>query len=292
MNLKQIRYALAVAEELNFTRAAQRCHTVQSALSHQIAKLEEELGCTLFERTSRRVRLTPAGQAFVAPAQRLLAAQQALVEEVTAADGAVSGTLTIGTISTINVMALTERLDKFHRHYPAVNIRLYVGMSEALLEDVRQQKCDMAFVGIWPGDADLLPMSHRQLADEPLVALVAPQHPLAGRERVNLQALAEVPLVDFYSGTGARRQTDRAFQAAGIRRHVSFEIDHIEWLENLVRRALAAGIVPISTAQRLSALVSIPIEDGPRRQVYCIWPQPMSTIAERFLHFSGIDMAG
>lgn len=61
MNLKQIRYALAVAEELNFTRAAQRCHTVQSALSHQIAKLEEELGCTLFERTSRRVRLTPAG---------------------------------------------------------------------------------------------------------------------------------------------------------------------------------------------------------------------------------------
>lgn len=140
----------------------------------------------------------------------------------------------------------------------------------------------MAFVGIWPGDADLLPMSHRQLADEPLVALVAPQHPLAGRERVNLQALAEVPLVDFYSGTGARRQTDRAFQAAGIRRHVSFEIDHIEWLENLVRRGLAAGIVPISTAQRLSALVSIPIEDGPRRRVYCIWPQPMSTIAERF----------
>ena len=64
MNLKQIRFALAVAEEQSFTRAAQRCHTVQSALSHQIAKLEEELGCTLFERTSRRVRLTTAGQAF------------------------------------------------------------------------------------------------------------------------------------------------------------------------------------------------------------------------------------
>lgn len=98
MNLKQIRYALAVAEEQSFTRAAQRCHTVQSALSHQIAKLEEELGCTLFERTSRRVRLTPAGQAFIPSAQRLLAAQQALVEEVTAAGDAVSGTLTIGTI--------------------------------------------------------------------------------------------------------------------------------------------------------------------------------------------------
>ncbi|VTR24287.1 Ben and cat operon transcriptional regulator [Serratia fonticola] len=78
MNLKQIRYALAVAEEQSFTRAAQRCHTVQSALSHQVAKLEEELGCTLFERTSRRVELTTAGRAFIQPAQRLLAAKQTL----------------------------------------------------------------------------------------------------------------------------------------------------------------------------------------------------------------------
>lgn len=110
MNLKQIRYALAVAEEQSFTRAAQRCHTVQSALSHQVAKLEEELGCTLFERTSRRVELTTAGRAFIQPAQRLLAAKQTLVEEVVAAAGTVSGTLTIGTISTINAIDLTEKL--------------------------------------------------------------------------------------------------------------------------------------------------------------------------------------
>ncbi|SQI44771.1 HTH-type transcriptional activator CmpR [Serratia plymuthica] len=244
----------------------------------------------MFERTSRRVRLTSAGQAFILPAQRLLAAKQSLVEEVVAANGTISGTLTIGTISTINAIDLTEKLSKFHRHYPAVNIRLYVGMSEELLEDVRQQKTDVAFVGIWPGDIDMLPVSHRQLTDEPLVALVAAQHPLASRQRVNLQTLSEVPLVDFYSGTGARRQTDRAFQAAGIKRHISFEIDHIEWLENLVQRGLAAGIVPISTAQRLSALVSIPIEDGPRRQVYCVWPQQLSRTAERFLQFSGIEL--
>lgn len=286
MNLKQIRYALAVAEEQSFTRAAQRCHTVQSALSHQVAKLEEELGCTLFERTSRRVELTTAGRAFIQPAQRLLAAKQTLVEEVVAAAGTVSGTLTIGTISTINAIDLTEKLGEFHRHHPAVNIRLYVGISEVLLEDIRQQKTDVAFVGIWPGDKDMLPESHRQLTDEPLVALVAAEHALAGHQRINLQTLSEVPLVDFYSGTGARRQTDRAFQAAGIKRHVSFEIDHIEWLENLVRRDLAAGIVPISTAQRLSSLVAIPIVDGPRRQVYCVWNPPLSKTAERFLQFT------
>jgi len=73
MNLKQIRFALAVAQEQNFTRAAKRCHTVQSALSHQIAKLEEELGSQLFERTSRKVELTAAGRAFLVPAEQWLA---------------------------------------------------------------------------------------------------------------------------------------------------------------------------------------------------------------------------
>ncbi|QHB33653.1 LysR family transcriptional regulator [Yersinia canariae] len=290
MNLKQIRYALAVAETQSFTQAAKACHTVQSALSHQIARLEESLGCTLFERTSRRVTLTPAGQAFILPAQRLLAAQQQLRDEVTAASGNVTGTLTIGTISTLNAIDLTETLGEFNRCYPAVNIRLYVGMSETLLEDTRAQKTDVGFVGIWPGDKSLLPLSHYQLMDEPLVALVSPSHELAQQLSVNLQRLASVPLVDFYSGTGARRQTDRAFQAAGIKRHVNFEIDHIEWLENLVRRGLAAGIVPISTAQRLASLVAIPIDDGPRRQVYCVWGAPLSVAAERFLQFSGIKV--
>ncbi|VEA69652.1 Morphology and auto-aggregation control protein [Serratia rubidaea] len=146
MNLKQIRYALAVAEEQSFTRAAQRCHTVQSALSHQIAKLEEELGCALFERTSRRVSLTSAGRAFILPAQRLLSARQTLVDEVVSASGTLSGTLTIGTISTLNAIDLTEKLAAFHRHHPAVNIRLYVGISELLLENIRQQQTDVAFV--------------------------------------------------------------------------------------------------------------------------------------------------
>ncbi|QNK33560.1 LysR family transcriptional regulator [Serratia sp. JUb9] len=292
MNLKQIRYALAVAEEQSFTRAAQRCHTVQSALSHQIAKLEEELGCVLFERSSRRVSLTSAGRAFILPAQRLLSARQTLVDEVVSASGTLSGTLTIGTISTLNAIDLTEKLAAFHRHHPAVNIRLYVGISELLLENVRQQQTDVAFVGIWPGDKDMLPASHRLLTDEPLVALVSPRHTLAGCRQVTLPALAEVPLVDFYSGTGARRQTDRAFQAAGVRRHVSFEIDHIEWLENLVRSGLATGIVPVSTALRLSGLVAVPIKDGPRRQVYCAWHQPLSRAAERFLQFSDLGPAG
>ena len=194
MNLKQIRYALAVAEELNFTRAAQRCHTVQSALSHQIAKLEEELGCTLFERTSRRVRLTPP--AFVACA--------APVGGAAGAGGGGDGGRRRGVRHPDHRHHFNDKRDGSDRKARQVSPPLSGGEYPPVRRHERSAaggrtpaKCDMAFVGIWPGDADLLPMSHRQLADEPLVALVAPQHPLAGRERVNLQALAEVPLVDF-----------------------------------------------------------------------------------------------
>ena len=84
MNLRQIEYVVAIAEESSFTLAAQRCHTVQSALSHQIAKLEEELGVVLFERTSRKVSLTLAGQAFVEQAKRTLDAVQKIYVDVTA----------------------------------------------------------------------------------------------------------------------------------------------------------------------------------------------------------------
>ncbi|MGY2998427.1 DNA-binding transcriptional LysR family regulator [Ewingella americana] len=118
MNLKQIRFALAVAQEQNFTRAAQRCHTVQSALSHQIAKLEEELGCVLFERTSRQVRLTEAGRAFVGPAEQLLAAQTHLLDTMDALKGEVSGTLTVGIISTLNAIRCYWPIGELYRALP------------------------------------------------------------------------------------------------------------------------------------------------------------------------------
>jgi DNA-binding transcriptional LysR family regulator len=286
MNLKQIRFALAVAQEQNFTRAAKRCHTVQSALSHQIARLEEELGSQLFERTSRQVQLTAAGRAFLAPAEQLLAAHNHLLDTMEALKGEIGGTLTVGTISTLKTIDLVGQLARFNQRYPLVNIRLYVAMSEKLLEDVQQSRTDVAFVGLWPGDRATLSMPYKLLTDEPLVALVSHDHPFAGRERLRLSELAQVPLVDFYQGSGARRQTDKAFLTEGVRRHVSFEIDHIEWLENIVRTSLAAGIVPLSTAEQARGLVSIPLESGIRRQVFCVWQHSLSTVAERFMAFS------
>lgn len=284
MNLKQLTYVLAVAEEQNFTRAAERCHIVQSALSHQIAKLEQELGCILFKRTSRRVELTAAGHAIIAPARKLLDASQSLINEVAATKNRISGTLTIGSISTLDMIDLAGLLAQFNAINPEVNIRLYMGMSENLAEDIRRKKTDVAFIGISdPGDKNILSLPHVLIANEPLVALLSPTHSLAKMQQVTLQTLSHEPMVDYYAGSAARHQTDSAFQAAGIQRHVNFEIDHVEWLENMVRRGLAVGIVSISTAQRFNSLVSIPIKEEPRRKVYCLWGTTPSSAAERFL---------
>src|SRR5215831_6177672 len=101
MELQQLRYVVAVAEEGGFTRAAERCRVVQSALSHQIARLERELGARLFERTSRRVRLTPAGAAFLPAARQCLDAAERAAAEVAAAVGEIRGRLAVGLIPTV-----------------------------------------------------------------------------------------------------------------------------------------------------------------------------------------------
>jgi len=133
MNLKQIEYALAVVDTGSFTRAAERCHVVQSALSHQIARLEETLGVSLFERSSRRVRLTPAGEAFVQSARPALEATRRIAEDVAAACGEVRGQLSIGEITSLTELDLVDLLADFHAQHPLVDIRWLMAKSELLI---------------------------------------------------------------------------------------------------------------------------------------------------------------
>lgn len=155
-----MRYVIAVAEANSFTRAAQRCLVVQSALSHQIARLEKELGARLFERTSRRVRLTPAGAAFLPVARQCLDAAERAAAEVAAAVGEVRGRLAVGLIPSVGAVDVPAVLRDFHRRHPKARISIDVGASDELVEQVRQGELDVAFIGIpvtarpgasWPG---------------------------------------------------------------------------------------------------------------------------------------------
>ncbi|WMJ71379.1 LysR family transcriptional regulator [Stenotrophomonas sp. 24(2023)] len=282
MNLKQLEFAVALAEEGNFTRAAARCHVVQSALSHQIAHLEQELGAPLFERLPRQVRATPAGEALLVHARQVLASVRHLRADVAASIGQVRGTLAVGQISSLTGIDVVALLAGFQQRYRQVEFQLRMDKSETLIAQVRDRQLDIALVGLAPS-ASIEGVCHRVLQEEALVAVMAPQHPLAGRKRLPLQALVDQALVDFPQGTGARRQTDDAFAAANLPHPVRFEVSHLELVERIVRHGLAVGIVPLSIAEGFSGVARIALQPTPRRRVHLVWQRVPTPAAQAFL---------
>ncbi|GGX01328.1 LysR family transcriptional regulator [Streptomyces noursei] len=265
-----MRYVVAVAETGGFTRAAERCHVVQSALSHQIARLEKELGARLFHRTSRSVRLTAAGEAFVPVARQTLQAAERARAEVEAVTGEVRGRLAVGAISTVSALDLARELGAFHAAYPKVQVSLQMEMSDPLLERVREGALDVAFVGLVPG-ARTVGVREKVLARGELVAVVPPEHPLAGREWTTLGRVARETLVDFTAGSAARRQREEAFRAAGLTAEVAFEVTTVEFLAELVRAGLGVGMVPEAFAGRLAGLRTVRVRPAPERTERVVW---------------------
>lgn len=265
-----MRYVLAVAETNSFTRAAQQCLVVQSALSHQITRLERELGAKLFERTSRRVRLTPAGAAFLPAARQCLDAAERTAANVAAAVGEVRGRLTVGLIPTVAAVDLAGVLHNFRRQYPSVRISLRVGASEDLVEQVKQGKTEVAFLGL-PVTARPEGVHARQLARDRLVAVVAADHPLAGESSVTLRRLSSEVFVDLPARTAGRVQSDQAFEAAGLTREVAFEVTTAYLTSRLVERGLAVAMLPSAYAPQLTGVTTIEVADAPARVEYVIW---------------------
>ncbi|MFC6580303.1 LysR family transcriptional regulator [Planomonospora parontospora] len=292
MELQQMRYVVAVAETGNFTRAAERCLVVQSALSHQIARLERELGARLFERTSRRVRLTSAGEAFLPAARQALEAAERARAEVAAAAGEIRGRLAVGAIPTVTAVDLPTELRRFHLRHRQVRISLRSGASEELTERVRQGTLDVAFLGL-PVGAPPKGVRGRELARGHLVAVVAPGHPLADREQVELRHLSDEPFVDFPAGTAGRIQSDEAFAAAGVRREVAFEVSSPDFMARLIRQGLGIGMLPADFVSELPDLPVVRLGDAPARMEYLVWSRSSpSPAAAAFLSALGVPAAG
>ena len=288
-----MRYVVAVAEERNFTRAAERCHVVQSALSHQIKALERELGVLLFARTNRRVELTPAGEAFVPVVRESLDAAERAAVVAAAATGRIRGTLTIGMIPTVTAIDVPAVLADFHHAHPEVRIRLRGGGSSEFIAAINDGRMDVAVLGL----ADTTPpkgVGHLVLARERLVAVTSAQHTLAGRRRIRLRDLADETFVDFPEGTPGRAQSDLAFQRAGLRREVAFEATSTDLILDLVRHNLVIALLSPAVIPDDEELRAVAITDGPSRIEYLAWssfnPSPAT---QAFLHrFRSAPAAG
>ncbi|MHA6616653.1 LysR family transcriptional regulator [Pseudonocardia sp. DLS-67] len=280
MELQQMRYVVAVAETSSFTRAAERCLVVQSALSHQVARLERELGARLFERTSRRVRLTPAGAAFLPAARQCLGAAERAAAEVAAAVGEVRGRLAVGLIPTVAAVDLPGALRDFRRRYPHVRIRLRAGASEELVEQVKQGAIEVAFLGL-PPTARPQGVETRELARDRHVAVVPPDHPLAGEDTITLRRLSSEVFVDLPAGTAGRIQSDLAFSAAGLDREVAFEVTTAFLVSRLVEHGLGVAMLPSAYVPQLTGVTTIKVVDAPTRVEYVIWSGGGRTPAAR-----------
>ena len=280
MELQQLRYVLAVAETRNFTRAAERCHIVQSAMSHQIKALEHELGVQLFARTSRRVELTDAGAAFLPSAQASLEAADRAVAEAAAATGQIRGTVTIGVIPTVTAIDVPAVLGRFHQAHPAVKIRLLGGSSDEFIAAIRSGGMDVAVLGL-PAGQPPRGVRSQELVREDLVAVVSATHRLAGRDNIALADLDGEAFVDFPVDSPGRAQSDVAFRDAGLTHDVAFEAVDTSFMVEVVRQGLAVALLSRDAIPEDADVHILDVADGPSRIQYLAWsdfnPSPAAT---------------
>src|SRR3982751_1701248 len=216
MELRQLQYLVAVAEEASFTRAAARV---------QIAQLERELGERLFDRSDRKVRLTAAGEAFLPHARAALDATGAGRDAVRSLTGLLTGRLVVGVIQA-PPPAFTQQLTRFSPRYPRVRLTIRVGHPGQLTDDVAGGAVDLAVLAL-AGQRLPATLAVRALHVEPLVLAVAPDHALARRSWITLSVLQTYPVVTMSRPGGLRAALDSACARAGITPQIAAETDDV-----------------------------------------------------------------
>jgi DNA-binding transcriptional LysR family regulator len=279
MDLRQLEHFVTVAEERHFTRASERLFISQSGLSASIRALEKELDAELFDRNTRRVELTDAGQALLEESRRTLASVLAARDAVAAVQGLVRGRLRVGTEQCLGVVDVPVELARFHAEHPGVELLVQQAGSARLVEEVRSGRLDIAFVAGTTTSPD--DIRFERLTSEPMVLICRPEHPLARRTRVGWSTLCKESFVDFNTDWGSRQVTDRAFAGAGVTRRIASEVNDVHTLLDLVLHGLGVAVVPEHIAhKKATKLVRVALPaDAPHWDVTIAVPTATSTAA-------------
>ncbi|MFK4805883.1 MULTISPECIES: LysR family transcriptional regulator [unclassified Microbacterium] len=257
MDLRQMEYFVALAEENQFTRAAEITRVSQSGLSAAIKSLEDDLNAKLFVRTTRRVELTPAGHALFPHARNLLAEANAGRDAVAATTAEFAGALRVGAEQCLGSVNVPEIVERFHRRHREVEISFTQAGSGDLLKRMRSGDIDLAFVA---GTSEttapqlrLTGLDHVTLATEPLVLLTPPEHPLASQKSVAWNDLQDRTFIDLDSTWAIRVVTDEIFAKRRIPRRVAFTVGDIHALVDMINRGLGVAVVPQSVSRKTIA---------------------------------------
>ena len=258
MELRQLEHFLAVAEERSFTRAAHRCHIVQSGLSASIRALEEELGARLFIRNSRTLTLTREGEALLGDAQRALRAVRSGAEAVAAVQGLERGMLVLGASKILPPpFNLPELMQRFHRAHPGIRLRLRQDSSTHLFHALRGGAMDLVIAGGMA--ARMVGLTTDVIARSPMMLVCARSHRLAKARAVSVDELAAESFVDMTREWSSRQIVEEAFHRVGSVRRVNFEVNDPACLLALVERDLGVAIVPAIVERLKAKVVTVPI---------------------------------
>src|SRR4029077_864974 len=215
MDLRQLRYLVALADERHFTRAAEREHIAQPALSQQIRKLEEEVGVALVERTTRKVSITEAGELLVARARRILSGCNAAHAELEALRGILTGHVSVGAMHTMGPVDVSLALAIFHQRHPGVELTVLEQSSEELAEMLRDDVLDLAFLSVTER-IESHELSLHQLVSEELVAFLPVCPPPAGGRGVRMAEPPGEQFVSYREGARLRELLTFAARRAGF----------------------------------------------------------------------------
>ncbi len=245
LELRHLRYFVAVAEELHFGRAAQRLGMAQPPLSQQIQRLEQVIGTRLFERTSRRVQLTDAGSALLPDARRLLAGAEAALLAARRAGRGEQGELRVAFAATVMFLALPEIIRAFRDRFPGVHLDLREMPTGPQLAGIKAGEIDIGFVREPEPDPELEIVT---VMREPLRIAVPKGHPLASRATISVRHLADEPFVLFPAelAPGLHAQVMALCRAAGFTPRVVEESRELYTSVSLVEAGIGVSILPAS----------------------------------------------
>ncbi|MBE9095292.1 LysR family transcriptional regulator [Tychonema sp. LEGE 07203] len=290
MELRHLRYFIAVAEELNFTRAAERLHIAQPPLSQQIQHLEAELGFQLFRRTKRTVQLTAAGQVFFEESQKILLQVDRAIQLGRQTSRGELGQLTVGFVSSASHNVVPPILQAFRTRYWAVKLELHELTTNEQLQRLRCGRIDLGFVRP-PVEEDGI--NSEIVFREPLMVALPETHPLTDRPFVELRELSGEPFISFgrSQAPGLYDAIVSLCQQAGFSPIAGQEAIQMQTIISLVAAEMGVAIVPASMQnfQRRGVVYKSLPESTCEVAIALIWRNPPAAAVQRFLEVARLQ---
>jgi DNA-binding transcriptional LysR family regulator len=292
MELRQVEYAVAVAEEGSFTRAAAAQHVAQPSLSQGVRSLESELGAPLFHRLGRSIALTPAGEAFLGPARQLLRDAGTVAAAVASVAGLRSGHVDLVALPTLAVDPIAPLIGSFRLRHPDVTVRLAEPEdANAVVQMVRDGRSELGFAAApFPDDLS----AHDVFAQE-ILAVCPPGTKVRSRGRLSMAQLASMPLVTTPVGTSTRRLVDDALAGAAVAPRIAVETGQREAIVPLVLEGAGTSFLPAPLARAAAerGAVAVSLEPRLRRRIALIHRRgPLAPAAVAFCAFALPRLAG